>query len=57
MGVVSHRYGQMVGGREVCGTKSGGVGHLSGDAEAIPECEVKTLMTPDHTAYHVGSYG
>ena len=29
------------------------VGHMSGDAGVLPECEVKTLMTPDHTAVQV----
>ena len=31
-----------------------GVGPMSGDAGASPECEV---MTPDHTAIQVCSYG
>ena len=31
------------------------VGRMLGDAGALPECEVKTLMTPDHTAFQVRS--
>ena len=27
------------------------VGRMSGDAGAFPECELNTLMTPDHTAF------
>ena len=55
MGVVSHSYGGLSGDRDggdgsyVCGTKPGGVGGMSGDAGALSECEVKTLITPDHT--------
>ena len=26
---------------------------MSGDAGALPECEVKTLLTPNHTAFQV----
>ena len=29
------------------------VGRMSGDAGALLECEVNTLMTPDHTACQV----
>ena len=36
--------------------KTGGV-HMSGDAGALPECDVKTLMTPNHTAFQVRSSG
>ena len=28
---------------------------MSEDAGALPECKVKTLMTPDHTAFRVCS--
>ena len=31
-------------------------GHV-GDAGALPKCEVKTLMTPNHTAFQVRSSG
>ena len=34
-----------------------GVGQMSGDAGAFPECEVNTLMAPDHTAFQVSSSG
>ena len=34
-----------------------GVGSMSGNAWTLPECEVKTLMTPDHTAFQVRSPG
>ena len=34
-----------------------GVGRMSGDAGALPECEVKTLMSCDHTAIFVSSSG
>ena len=37
--------------------KARGVGHMSGDVGAHPECEVKTLMTPDYTAVQVRSSG
>ena len=30
---------------------------MSGDAGALSECEVKTLMTPDHTAFQLRSSG
>ena len=40
-----------------CKTKPGGVDHMSGDAEALPECEEGTQMTPDLTALHVRSLG
>ena len=57
MGIVSHCYGVFGGGRNgdggylACGTMTGGAGRMSGDAGALPKCEVKTLMTPDHTTF------
>ena len=30
---------------------------MSGDAGALPMCEVKTLMTPDHTAFQCAALG
>ena len=36
-----------------CRTKPRGVGHMSGDAGALPECKVKIMMTPDHSAFQV----
>ena len=33
------------------------VGRMSGDAAAYLECEVKTLMTPDHTGVHLRNSG
>ena len=51
--VVSHGNGGLGGSRDggggwtACETK--GVGRMPGDARALPESEVKTLMTPDHT--------
>ena len=35
--------------------QSQGVGRKSGDVGAHPGCKVKTLMTPDHTAFQVCS--
>ena len=63
MRVISHGYGGLNGGRvggggwHACGMKPGGVGRESGDAGALPEYEVKTLVTPDHTAIQVRSSG
>ena len=37
--------------------KSQRVGRMSGDDGAHLECEVNTLMTPEHTAFQVGSSG
>ena len=31
------------------------VGHMSEDAVALPECDVKILMSPNHTDFLVGS--
>ena len=31
-------------------------GCMSGDVGALPECELKTPMTPDHTAVQARSY-
>ena len=33
--------------------KPGGVVHISEDAGALPECDVRALMTPDHTTFQV----
>ena len=63
MAVVSHSYGGLCagmdgdGGYQAYGTKPGGVGRMSGDTGAHPECEVKTLMIIDHTAFQVRSSG
>ena len=52
MVAISHSYGWLGGGRDggggwyVCRTKPGGIGRMSGDARALPECKVKTLITP-----------
>ena len=37
--------------------QSQGVGRMSGDAGALPECVVRALMTPDHTTFQVRSSG
>ena len=37
--------------------KANGGGRMSGDAGTHPECEMKTLMTPDHTTIHVRCSG
>ena len=37
--------------------KARGVGRMSGDAGAFPECEVNTLITPDRTIIQVRSFG
>ena len=61
MGVISHSNGGMGEGRVECGgwlaygTKPGGVSRLLIDAGALNECEMKTLMTSDHTAFQVRS--
>ena len=34
-----------------------GVGRISGDAGAFPECEVNTLITPDRTIIQVRRSG
>ena len=31
-----------------------GNGRMLGDARTLPLCEVRRLMTPDHTVYQVG---
>ena len=41
-----------VGGWKAYGTKTDG-GHMSGDAGALPECEVDTPMTHDRTTFPV----
>ena len=35
--------------------KRGGVARMTGEAGAPHECEVETLLTPDHTAFQVRS--
>ena len=61
--VVSYCYDRLSGGRVgggdwyACGTKSRVVSRMSEDAGALHECEVKALMTPDHTAFRVRSFG
>ena len=53
MGVVSDGYGgKGVGSDEgggwcACRRKPWGIGRMSGDTGATPDCEVRTLMTPD----------
>ena len=37
--------------------KAKGVGRMSADAGAHPECEAKTLITPNHTAVSMRIYG
>ena len=62
MGFISHSYGGLVGGRDggggwdAYGTRLGGGSCMSYGAEALPECEMKT-MTPDHTAFQERSFG
>ena len=59
---VCHGYGRLDGGRDggggryAGGIKPGGVGRISGDG-SLPLCMVKTLMTPNHTAFQVRSSG
>ena len=51
--VVSHSYGGFGGSRDgrdgwqACETKLGVVDHVLENSGALPECEVKTLMTSD----------
>ena len=55
MGVVGHGLGEGMdgaGGWYAWVAKPGAVGHMSGDAGALPACKV---MTPDHTAFLVRS--
>ena len=51
----------MVVGIEVAvkhlGTKSSEIGCMSGEAGALPKCEVETPMTPDHSNFRVHSSG
>ena len=55
MGVISHGYGGLGGGRvgggdrQACGTKTEAVGRLSAEDGVIPDFKVKILMMPDHT--------
>ena len=37
--------------------KQGGVGRMSGDAGALPECEVRIMITPGHSHFRVRSSG
>ena len=59
MGVDSHSYGWFAGGMDgggvccACGMKPGDVGRMTGDAGELPECDMKTLITPDHMAFQV----
>ena len=46
----------MVDGRHA-GQSQRGNGRMSGDAGALPESEVQTLMIPDHAAIQVRSSG
>ena len=61
MRAVSHSYDGLGGERDggggwqACGAKPGGVGHMSGDARALPDSKVKTLMIPDHTTFQMCS--
>ena len=32
-------------------------GRMLGDVEALPDCEMKTLITPDHNAFQMRSSG
>ena len=59
MGVDIHSYGWLDGSSDggVNRTKPGGVGCMSGDARALPECKLKTLIAPDRTAFQVRSSG
>ena len=41
----------------MCGAKPGGIGRMSVNAGALSECEVETLMKPDHTALQMRSSG
>ena len=42
---------------EDAGESQEGVGRTTGDARALPVCEVRALMTLSHTAIHVHSSG
>ena len=54
MCMVSHGYGGLGGGRDdMHAGEVMGVGRMLGDAGALPVCEVKILMTSDHTAVQV----
>ena len=61
IGVVSHGYGWLCGGRDrgggwhACVTKPEVVGCMSVDTGELREFEVNTLMTPDHTALQVNT--
>ena len=64
MNVVCHENGGWVGGCRdggdgwyACGTKPGVGGRMLRDAVASSGCEVKILMTPDHTAGQMRSSG
>ena len=54
-GVVSHSHGG--GGGQECGTKPGGIAHLSAEAGTLHKHEVETLMSLVHTTFHVHSSG
>ena len=57
--VVSHGYGVLGAGINgvVDAGQNKGLGRMSGDSGAHTECQVKTLMTPDHSAVKVRSSG
>ena len=61
MRVVRHVYGGLCGGQgwwwwtlSMQG-KANWVGRMSGDAGAFPDCDVNTLITPDHIAVQMCS--
>ena len=58
MAMVIYSYGGLGGeGMEVVGMldRARGVGRMLEDDGSLPECEVKTLMTPDHPVFRVCS--
>ena len=63
MCVVSHGYGGLGGVRDeggewyACRTKPSGLVAYLEFAGVLPECQAKTLMTPDHTVVQVRSSG
>ena len=63
MGVVTHSYygfGRSRdghGGWQARRKKPRRIVCMSKDAGVLPECEVKTMMTPNHTAFQVHSSG
>ena len=57
MCVVSHGYGGSGGGRDGGGMHAGQSQGGWWNVGEYPECQVETLMTPDHTAVQVRSSG